>query len=507
MNVFQRALTSVKRSPVKSLILFLLVLILSSIVSGAVSVQNAIRITDLSLRRNMQPIVILAESWHFPAETFLGEEGDVDFSGLDALYEVGQLRYVEFFDYSMKILMQTTELEVWSPTTRTEITPLIAVDPEFGERFTLRGVSHPEFIDMRQGLVEIVEGETFTEAQLIDGENVAVLSRQLAIQNELSVGDLIQLSTMSSSMDESGDFLPYVYRVNEFEIIGLLEVVGIEEIEFGSIEDWTFYDLSMFLTTNQIYLPNTIVREENEFHSRRAQANAESLGTEVDWENFSYSYLMNPIYVLYDPLYIDSFREAAQPLLGDFWRMSDGSNRFEPIASSMATMRGIANGVLIGAVVAAFIIGGLMITLVLHDRRHEIGIYLALGEKKKKVLSQFLIEILVITMMSMTVALFIGVILSDQLSQELLRNEIADLTVTPNTLFSAEFIEPWERMGFPSPMTGEEMLAFYDMSLSGTTIVSFYAVSLAIVSLSTIIPIIYVMKLEPKDILLQGSIG
>jgi len=508
MNFFKRALTSIKRTPVKSLMLFLMIFILGSVVSGAISVRNAINTTDLNLRRNMRPIILLAESWHFPPETFSGVEGDFDFSELDVLYELGQLPYVEFFDYSMRTLMTTTELAIWYPNSREGVMPLIGgVDPELGERFTIRGASHSEFIDLRQGLIEITAGETFTEAQLIAGEEVAIISRQLANQNNLSIGDRIQLNSLGLEMDEYDELLLYVDELNEFEIIGLFDVVGIEEIEFGPVGAWTFYDMNVFLRTNQIYVPNTIVREDNEVLSRRFGETSENLGEEVDWENFSYTYSMNPIYVLYDPLYISNFREIAQPLLGNFWGMSDGSNRFEPIANSMATMRGVANGILLGSIVAAFIIGGLIITLLLHDRRHEIGIYLALGEKKGKVLSQILIEILMVTMVAITASLFVGNFVSNHLSQELLRNEIADLTVAPNTLFSGEFIEPWERAGLPSPMSGEEMLEFYDVSLSGVIIISFYATSLAIVSLSTITPIIYVMKLEPKDILMKSSIG
>jgi len=508
MNFFKRALTSIKRTPVKSLLLFLMIFILSSVVSGAISVRNAIYTTDLSLRRNMRPIILLAESWYFPPETFSEVEGNFNFSGLDVFYELGQLPYVEFFDYSMRTMMTSTELAIWYPRSREEVTPLIgSANPELGEYFTLRGASNSEFIDLRQGLIEIVAGETFTEAQLMAGQGVTIISRQLAIQNDLAIGDRIQLNSLDTGIDENGEFLFYMGELNEFEIIGLFDVVGMEEIEFGSIGEWTLYDMNAFLRTNQIYVPNVIVRGDNEAHSRRFSAMLESLGEEVDWENFSYTYHISPIYVLHEPLYISNFREAAQPLLGNFWGMSDGSNRFEPITNSMATMGEIANGALIGAVVAAFIIGGLMITLLLHDRRHEIGIYLALGEKKGKVLNQILIEILMVTLVAITASLFVGTFVSTHLSQELLRNEIADLTVTPNTLFSGELIEPWERAGLPSPMSGEEMLEFYDVSLSGATVASFYVVSLAIVSLSTVIPIVYIMKLEPKDILMKGSVG
>lgn len=113
MNIFKRALTNMKRTPFKSLILFLIIFIVGVLTSGAISVRNAIHVTDLNLRKNMQPIIILAEGRHFSPEAFLDVEDVYDFNVFDVLYELGQLPYVEFFDYSILTFMTSNELSIW----------------------------------------------------------------------------------------------------------------------------------------------------------------------------------------------------------------------------------------------------------------------------------------------------------------------------------------------------------------------------------------------------------
>lgn len=505
MNFLKRALTSIFRTPLKSSFLFMLIFILGTVTSGAISVRNAIHATDLNLRRNMRPVVVISEIWTFLPDINddLLEEIDSDFFILDALYEVGNLPYVEYFDYFMQIQMLSTDLEIWYPTTRQDISSLRGMpDPDLGEAFDIRGVSHPEFVDMRQGFVEIVEGVTFTDEQIIYGELVTVVSRDLAISNGLAVGDRIRLNTQGLNVDADGNFLFGHLDAYEFEIIGLFDVIGLSEVEFGNVGSWTLSELNKFNFANQIYLPNRIVKYANESLNYQSSRVDEFLGAEIDWENWEEFYRINPIFVLHDPFYLDDFRTAAQSILGNMWYLSDGVNRFAPISNSMILMRELADNLLFFVSIATLIVLGLLITLFLHDRRHEIGIYLALGERRIKVLGQVFTEVFLLAIFAITISLFVGSFVANHMSQELLLNDLANIETPVRTVFSPEPLEPWERMGFPSPMSGEEMLEFFDFSIDGVTILLFYIISLAVLGASTIFPILYLTQLNPKKVLL-----
>jgi len=57
MNFLKRATTSIFRQLVKTIILLLLVFLLSTVTSGAISATTAIRNTESHLRHQMRPIV------------------------------------------------------------------------------------------------------------------------------------------------------------------------------------------------------------------------------------------------------------------------------------------------------------------------------------------------------------------------------------------------------------------------------------------------------------------
>jgi putative ABC transport system permease protein len=54
----------------------------------------------------------------------------------------------------------------------------------------------------------------------------------------------------------------------------------------------------------------------------------------------------------------------------------------------------------------------------------------------------------------------------------------------------------------PGPMSIEEMLEAYDVTLDPQTSLAFFGLGLFAISISTIIPVLYIMRLNPKEILL-----
>ena len=510
MSFFKRALTSIIRTPIKSLVLFLLIFILGTAVSGAISVRSAIHTTDLNLRRNMRPVATVSFDWdrYFQIEREGGEWASFDPLLPETLHEIGSLPYVEYFNYPLWGQLESFELELWTPITRGGVDPLFgSVSSDFGQLFDVQGTSQPEFVELHQGFVEMVDGRTFTEDELANGSSVVVLSRLFAEQNDLSVGDVVAFENLVLDID-SDPIERWAYEVYELEIVGLFDLIGINEVDFyemafdSSVFRWDFSEARAVNVLNQIYLPNAVIQEMDQF-SRYHQARlTESQGWEVDWDIEGASLPINPVFVLSDPLDLESFRSEAQLLLPELWLLEDTSNRFDPISGTMTMMRDMADGILFVAVAAALLVLGLLITLFLHDRRHEVGIYLALGERKGRVVGQVLTEVAVVSTIAITASLFVGTILANQLSHELLQDEIASITIPRRGFLGDLETSTLEWMGHAPPMSGEEMLAFYDASLSGVTIVMFYAISLAIITLSTIVPIIYLTRINPKKVLM-----
>ena len=409
--------------------------------------------------------------------------------------------------------LASPDLDLWAPIEDISDLGVWDLDPDFGQPYTVRGVSQGDFMDLRQGVVEIVEGQTFTEEQVANGEHVVVISQPLAEYNNLQVGDFITLhNSVPNETDEGGRLPSILLESYTVEIIGLFNVVGIEDITFSErLRDWTtYYELRAFDTMNRLYLPASLVLEASHRNSyeglRLTEERGERLGFEVSWE-FLDHYQLRPIFVLHDPLDVGYFSEAVYQLLGGAVHISEGSHRFAPITATMTTMRTVADGVLVGASIASVVILALIVTLFFYDRRHEVGIYLALGERRRKIVSQLLTEVFIVATFAITSSLLVGTLVANHLTMDLLQEEVAGIEVEPTLMFTADDVNLWEAMGLPAAMTGEEMLEFYDVSLNAQTILLFYLASFGVIVISTVVPTIYLVRLSPKKILMTSNIG
>ena len=170
----------------------------------------------------------------------------------------------------------------------------------------------------------------------------------------------------------------------------------------------------------------------------------------------------------------------------------------------MSTLQNIRNWVFYGSIGATILILSLLITLFLYDRRQEMGIYLALGEKKNKIIFQILLEIMVIAFIGITLAVFTGHLISSHLSQNMLENELlVQLGERGRTSDNGAELTILDRLGISTNMmSAEELMASFEISLDTRTVGLFYMVGLGVIALSTIIPVTYVLTLSPQQALI-----
>lgn len=513
MNSFKRAITNIRRTFGKTVLLLLLVFILSSFIMGAISIRSAINSTEANLHRNIPTIVTIHQDIDAWSESI--DWSDVDFFDhaniprMEALtmshvQEFGALPYVEHVEFATGGTLSSRKLVNFPPNSNEEW------EPKF---FEINGASRAEILQFEHGLMNLIQGRLFEESDFISGQSksVAIISEDLANENNLSIGSTIELYELIPFPNESGNFHhneAYFSDDNnlkigmEFEIIGLFE----RPLEEGQYP-WDSWALeSQF---NSIFVP--IWAMENLF-SQIAEARL-SVWDLVDFDPPEWifnevimetDYASSVFFLLKDSNYINSFNLAVEPYLpSEFHYVIDLTSRYANIRSAMGMLQEIANGVLITAIVATILILVLLLTLFLRDRRGEIGIYLALGEKKKSIISQILMEIMVISIVSITLAVFAGRFISNEFSQNMLRNELTALAQDVDLLQAWGEWSPFDAIAMQtSAMSVEEMMEVFDTSLSSATIVLFYAISLGTIIISTVIPVWFVVKLSPKEVLI-----
>jgi len=516
MNFFKRALTSIQRRPGKTVILLLLVFILGTVISGAIAVEGAVSNTNRNLRHNLRPIVTFEEDWQARDEYIEANGLDWDdvpeeFLTPAMVREIGRLPYVEHYEYSIGTGLETTELTEYHFGMEDMDSGMFVRDSEMAW-IPIRGTSESELLQVREGIFEIVDGRTFTDAEITAATDVhpVIVSSGFARVNDLSINDTftvpirVNLPHPDGSWDENweaSDESTFAEEVFEFQIIGLIDPV--EEIDPS---DWEARDrVENGLRT--MHMPNVTVEAISNFQLDAMIEMFEYLGDEVDeWTQAWIERLreqdelpVTSVMVLNDALDIDAFREEAMELLPAFWRVLDMSNAFNDISTSMESLQNIATWVLRVAIGATLLILSLLITLFLRDRRHEMGVYLALGEKKGRIVSQILLEVTMTAVIGITLAVFTGNMISGAMSRNMLRNELA--AQQEDNHFHMEWNE-FNNLGLNQTMSHDDMLEAFDTSPTLGTIGLFYVVGLGAVIFSTIAPVMYVVALNPKKVLM-----
>jgi len=124
---------------------------------------------------------------------------------------------------------------------------------------------------------------------------------------------------------------------------------------------------------------------------------------------------------------------ALKATLGDD---ADITSQAEQAASSVESLQGIAALTTTG-VVAAAIAGAVIIILsmflVVRERRREIGVIKAIGGTNGKVIGQFIVEGLTITVIGAVIGLVLGVLVSGPMTTSLVSNASTGSTATETT--------------------------------------------------------------------------
>jgi putative ABC transport system permease protein len=170
------------------------------------------------------------------------------------------------------------------------------------------------------------------------------------------------------------------------------------------------------------------------------------------------------------------------------------------VEGAMSNINFFAELIIWFSVIATVLILSLFLILSIQDRKHEIGIYLSVGEKKVNIIIQILLETLTPVLAGISIALFIGNFLADFISRNLIMQELQSSQMQHNQ--NGFFFNN----GFYSMFLDNHIataISSYEVSLTGDQIVLFYAMGIGIAILSVGIALVYFLRLSPKAILLK----
>ena len=223
-------------------------------------------------------------------------------------------------------------------------------------------------VDFRSGAFQLIKGKHISAKRQI------MIHESLARKNKLSVGDKLTLSNFQ--MTESGA------REMTFDIVGI----------FSGKKEETFTGMSSDLSENQIFL-------HYDDNSQLLNLN-DKLVTKLSF-GIKNPDRINQVIKQVEQLDIDWDRKA-----------------FDSLKESSKALQGIVRTMMISLIVTGAGILSFLMALWTRERNHEIGILLAIGKSKGRIFAQFLMEILLVSLMSLLPALAIGRLLSRLFLQE-----------------------------------------------------------------------------------------
>ena len=496
MNLLNRVFISQSRKFGKSLILFAIVLALGIVISAAISMQQAFQNTENSIRGSV-PAVVAIEADEEAIEDIYSDTGQwpvLNPFTMDMLAEIGALSYVRNYNISLRASLLSSDLD------RVAVNGFVSGE-KMGEweNFDLQGIYGEGFLDEEEGIIEIVYGRSFSAEEIRTHTSAGMISRELAAANGLGIGSTITLDNIywdtRGVYDISPDFFTeeniFARESYDLEVIGIFEKIA--EINTG--DEWMDNNFTEEII-NRIYVPHSIVLSSLSF-----QFENDAMMFPVDDLNSvnpeDRVFLFNA-FSLHDVSYVDNFKARAYEIIPPLWRVADGSDSYNYIISSMQTFNHLANILLVMIVGAGILIIGLLITLILRENKREIGIYLALGEKKARVIAQMIVETVSVAVAALITALFVGNILADSISETMLRNSmIAEQGHGEMMTFGL-----LDQMGIIRNAPIDEMLAMYSVTLDIATALTFFAIGVTTVLAATVAPMLYIVKQSPKKIMM-----
>ena len=462
MSFLDRSLLSIKMRKSRSFILFMTVLLICNVMSGSISVKNALLNTEKSFTDLIPIEVSIVDDYSL----FLEDNNSLN---EEIVKKIGSSSYVKSYYYYYKYWLGSNKLENGSEL------PIIGADEnEFHpfNSFDILGAYKKTVKEMDDGSIKIISGKTFTDLDIENGNNVILISKEVANKNKLSVGDKIKLGSQINIYSANSPIVE-----EEYEIIGIFET----KTEYEKDTEGNLVKIeSNYVDT--IFMPNEAIKNIHD----KVDIEVKKQGVDsYDTFSLKVKYELNSI----DEL--EEFKSENLTSLPKGYVFEDNSASISSVIVPMNNMKDLSNIIVYASIIASIIIIGLVMVLFCKERKKEMGIYLALGEKKKNIAMQLLLETLIVSIIAITISIFTGNIIAKNVSNKMLKNQITEQISKEN-----------QNNYNSSDLNEEEIIDNYKVSLNIKTVLIIYGVAIISVSMSTILPIYYTLKLSPRKILM-----
>ena len=251
------------------------------------------------------------------------------------------------------------------------------------------------------GTASIVDGSMFPEGT---SELVCVISEELAMYNSLSVGDTITITNPSLDSETYTMTISGIYTSSENNDFSMSM--------FGASQD----------PANRIYMSAVALQTVLDLSEENSTTTTDDYGRETETKIDG---TLSATYSFADVESYEKFEEEVRALgLDESYTVSSSDiSAFESSLAPLNTLGMMAGWFLL----VILIIGGIILVVLnifnVRERKYEVGVLTAMGMKKWKVATQFMCEILVVTMLAVIIGAGIGAVSAVPVTNALLEGQ------------------------------------------------------------------------------------
>lgn len=471
MNWFKRCIKSMSRNRKRSLLFFLIAFVVGLVFSLSLNLSQGINDIETRARNDLGRVFLIAQDYEYYDNLTPDEQESLKRPSIDDYTLLGELPYIEKYDLRVTTNIKAKDIEPY-------VSSLIELENytfESDGQLSLLGTSYPRTLEMDEGVITLLSGRTFTEEEIEKGSPVLLIHRALAEKNNLEVGDALLIE--AQDVEEHTEEFPA-------SIIGIYEETEKLDEELPKKNEDSRLASEIESLYNTIISPSSYSEKISEFRYGGLRG-------------FDKADLGEPYYVLKEAKARDAFLKETRHILPPSYKAVGTSDVFEEVAAPLKQLSTLSHYILLLGFLAGISILTVYTLMMYKDRTEEIGILYSLGEKKAKIIIQMICEVLMISFIALLLSFVVGTIVGGILTESLIElrmDEDVEEAYSPDYSSSFGYLK--------EDFSKDEVLGYYRSQFRIRDFLIYFGISLWVLLLSSILPMIYLLKLKPRELLL-----
>jgi putative ABC transport system permease protein len=450
MRAIKHAFLSLIRKPTKAIMIFVILFVVFGLVFTGIIIQNSVKTSKEYVRKELGAVVEMRGDYMKAMEDQLSGE---DYTKMNLSASLAK-------EIAKDPLVKDLYITEMSNATNEELESAISMGGD-GEgnlvmaasasssspsssSFLLLGSNTDIGMDFANGTYELTEGRHRSSED--QGRDTLLVSQELASKNSLSVGDSIDLT---SSVDK---------QKYSFEIIGIYK---------GSPS----------------YLVDQMFASLDSVKKLAGTQDDSDAATSINFQ-------------LYDPMDIDNFiKQHKDQMPNDYIILYANDSEYKSLTRPLDLISTIISILLVVVFVAGVIIMLAIITIFVRDRKFEIGLLLSSGEGKLRILSQFVLEILLISVLAFGVAAGASKFSSDYAASWIVKNQLVeDKTQDTGGMFGVSIGGATK-----DEVKIDDVAREFNVAVDKDVIINLMLLSFGLVILSAGAPLLIILGYKPRE--------